>query len=352
MKNDYDYLIVGQGLAGTTLAYQLMKLDKKVLVINQAKKITSSLVAAGLYNPITGRKMVKTWKADALFPYLTEFYQELQSHFSEVFFNDLNIYRPFLSIEEQNEWMGKSSDPDYLPFIKNINLQEQHGSIIKDEFGGLELDQSGFLNIPVFLSCMREYFKEKGVYYEGVVDENNLSLRKSEVSYEGVTAMKVIFCQGPDAITNHFFSWLPFSLVKGEILYIRTHSKLDRIYNRGVFVLPWNEDICKVGATYDTKDMSLNTTLNARQTLVEKLNNLVKFSYEIIDQSAGIRPATKDRRPFIGLHPNFETIGIFNGLGAKGVSLSPYFSKHFAYMLENGEELDSEINISRYFSLI
>ena len=115
---DYDYIIVGQGLAGSTLAYHLLERDKRVLVINREDRTASSYIAAGLYNPITGRKMVKTWMADLLFPHLETFYETQEKILKGTFMHKMGIYRPFLSVAEENEWMGKSAMPDYMPYIK------------------------------------------------------------------------------------------------------------------------------------------------------------------------------------------------------------------------------------------
>ena len=65
----------------------------------------------------------------------------------------------------------------------------------------------------------------------------------------------------------------------------------------------------------------------------------------------GIRPATKDRRPFVGFHPEYQKVVIFNGLGAKGVTLAPYFSGQLADALVHGTDIDHEVNIGRYYSL-
>ena len=55
-----------------------------------------------------------------------------------------------------------------------------------------------------------------------------------------------------------------------------------------------------------------------KKILENKLNAILDVNFITIDHFAGIRPATKDRRPFIGTHPEFKNIGIFNGLGSKG----------------------------------
>jgi glycine/D-amino acid oxidase-like deaminating enzyme len=115
-----DYLIIGQGLAGSAIAVQLLKLRKKILVIDQPQSNTSSRIAAGLFNPITGRKMLKTWMADKLFPYLHQYYLGVEGLTGARFYYPMPLYRPFLSIEEQNEWMGKSVEVGYESTLKSI----------------------------------------------------------------------------------------------------------------------------------------------------------------------------------------------------------------------------------------
>jgi len=113
----YDFIIVGQGLAGSAVALQLMERNYQILVIDNPSANHSSRIAAGLFNPITGRKMVKTWMADTIFPYLHEFYALAESKSQEKFFYPCPIYRPFVSVEEQNDWMAKSAEPGYTTFI-------------------------------------------------------------------------------------------------------------------------------------------------------------------------------------------------------------------------------------------
>jgi len=74
-----DYLIIGQGISGSLLAYHLIKYQKKILVIDDPKSNVSTSVAAGIYNPITGRRLVRTWNAHLLFPFLKKVYGELEN---------------------------------------------------------------------------------------------------------------------------------------------------------------------------------------------------------------------------------------------------------------------------------
>jgi glycine/D-amino acid oxidase-like deaminating enzyme len=49
------------------------------------------------------------------------------------------------------------------------------------------------------------------------------------------------------------------------------------------------------------------------------------------------------------LIPKHPQVGVFNGLGTKGVSLAPYFAHQFAELLVNGSEIEEEVQIGRYF---
>src|SRR5690606_14734107 len=110
-------------------------------------------VAAGIYNPITGKEMKKTWLADKLFPMLQNFYEEAEILTGKKFFYPLEMYRPFLSIHEQNDWMAKSSVAGFSDYIKEILSHPLYGQHVYDEFGGITLLQCGYLNVVDFLKA-------------------------------------------------------------------------------------------------------------------------------------------------------------------------------------------------------
>ena len=95
-----------------------------------------------------------------------------------------------------------------------------------------------------------------------------------------------------------------------------------------------------------------NPTSQRHDELCEQLDKIVNCEYSVIEHFAGIRSTVKDRRPFIGIHPENNLVGIFNGLGTKGASLAPYFANQFADFLEDGAILDDEVNIKRFLGKI
>ena len=350
-RQNIDFLLIGQGLAGSVLAQHLLEHGCSVQLINTTQhRPAASPAAAGLYNPITGRKMVKTWRADELFPYLESFYARWQQQLNTQFLYPKPIYRPFVSKEEQNDWAVQADNIAFAPYVQKVAFRSTYGQVVHDPQGGLLLRQCGYVDVPALLSVYRGFLQARKLYQEDVFDPQQLTIHSDHIVYGPWKARKLIFCDGASGHQNPFFGWLPFRPVKGEMLSVRTQEELPVIVNRGVFVIPQGK-YCKVGSTYDHHDLSDTPTAKGRQTLTHKLDQLLKDSYEIIDHWAGVRPATHDRLPFIGLHPKHEPLAIFNGFGTKGVSLAPYFAQHFVHCLLKNQPIDEAVDIRRCYHI-
>lgn len=343
-----DYIIVGQGLAGSAIALQLLKAGKKIVVIDEAARNASSRVAAGLFNPVTGKNPVKTWQADELFPYLHRFYKEAEIRTGKRFFFEKSLYRPFNTIHEQNDWMGKSADEAYRDYIADITTTPGYGKDIKDPFGGLLLKQCGYLNTQAYLEAVRQYISSESIFIEDRLDLDQLEFGVGHVVYSGWQARQIIFCQGERSGDNKWFRDLPIRPLKGEILTIKSEWHKDVILNRGVYMVPGGAPgEYRVGSTYNNDGIP-GISERGRVELEEKLRELVQFPYMVMTQEWGLRPTTADRRPILGCHPENDRLVIFNGLGTKGVSLAPYFSEVLFRWLENKEPLNKEVSITRY----
>jgi glycine/D-amino acid oxidase-like deaminating enzyme len=137
---------------------------------------------------------------------------------------------------------------------------------------------------------------------QGLHLENNTYQVNSELT---LTFNKLIFCEGFYGRNNPYFSWLPFNPVKGEVLRVKFKEdiSLKEMVNQGVFVIPLPNGRARVGATYSWHDLDWIPTEKGRADLLEKYNKLMLADIEVEEQLAGVRPATKDRRPIVGLHP-------------------------------------------------
>lgn len=330
-----DFLIVGQGLAGSHLAWELFRKGYSVVIWDSDTPDTSSKKAAGIYNPITGREMKKTWLADELFSKIESHYQKLETELGGSFLCSLPIYRPFHSAGEQNDWVAKYQDEAFRDFIEKITPSLGIENL-NDPYGGLHLKKSGFVDLPEMLEVFKGFFRNKGILIQ-----EEFKIQESQD-----VADKVIFCEGYYFHQNPFWRELPFKPVRGEIIDIHCDLPPERIYNRGVFMVP-KEGYFRVGSTYHHDNLSFTAQKKGIDELKRRLEKLYSGEFEITGTSAGVRPATHDRRPYIGWHPENKTVGIFNGFGAKGVSLVPYFSKLFVDSIIRKAVIPSEANVSR-----
>ena len=342
----FDYIILGNGLAGASIAIQLLKRGRKILLIDKPSATTSSRVAAGLFNPITGRKMVKTWLADKLFPYLHQYYCEVENLTGQKFFYPMPVCRPFISIEEQNEWMAKSIEPSFEPYIQKVFTSSSMTGV-KDNYGSIVLKQSGYVNTVVYLDAVRKLVERDGTFLETDIHDGDIEVQDDSIRYNNFEAERLIACTG--ANDNLWFRWLPIKPLKGETLRIQCDLREKVIVNRGVYIVPADgSNEWRVGATYDHQDEEPRATEKARAELREKTEELISFPFNIVQQEYGFRPTTPDRRPVLGRHPAIERVYAFNGLGTKGVSLAPYLSDVLARFIENDEPINKEVEIERY----
>ncbi len=339
-----DNIVVGQGLAGSWLSLELIKRGASVLVFDEGIDKTSSHRAAGIYNPITGRNMIKTWRADELFSQLEEDYRSAESFLKSTFLNPIPIYRPFSSIENRNDWEGRAADKQYDAFLSQITEGPIGYKNIMDPNGGIVLNKSGYVNIPEMLKAVKGMLLYKGIYHQEVFDYSKINLNENSCKYGEIIADKIIFCEG--VVKSNPYWKLPFRPVRGEIIDIKCDLKSKHIINQGVFIIP-KSDRFTVGSTYDHNLLTFEPQKSGIKSLEDRLKKLYSGSYEIIDKRAGVRPATHDRKPYIGLHHKYKTLGIFNGFGTKGVSLAPYFAKHFVDVLQGKGELDKEVDVQR-----
>ncbi len=348
---EVDFLIVGQGLAGTTLAFELLGKNKTVMVLADHSQPSASKIAAGLYNPITGNRLVKTWKADALFELVEPYYQEKEVLLNAKFVHPIGIYRPFTTLDEQNDWMAKSAEPQYAGFIDKVGGNPHSSHLFHDPFGGVYLKKAGFVDTGIFLEASKKYLIAKGCFVEEVFLEENLLVEKTGITYKGIQARELILAQGIGATDGDLFSWLPLHALKGEILEVATVLEDKTVFNRGCFMLPTGSGKWKVGSTYNWRQPNYQPTEEAKIEILEKLNHLYKGTVDVTNHLVGIRPSTKDRRPFLGRHPAHENVHVFNGLGTKGVSLSPFFAREMVDHLIDRKPISREVDIERYFSL-
>ena len=319
-------------------------------MIDNYNPSSASKIASGISNPITGRRFVKTWLADDILPFAERTYRELEQLFIQSFFHPLSIVRLFDSIKAQNDWSARCASMEYATYLKNEEVIHFDPEKVKNDFGGFEINGGSKLEIEKFLSLYRSYLKQENILLEETFSLDELKTENDFVSFKDIRAKRIIFCEGASAINNPYFKFLPFQLAKGECLIVNIPDFYpDRMINGEVFIMPTSKkDEYYIGSTHDWSFDDDKPSELGKNELLGNLSSILKSKFEVVEHKAAIRPTVKDRRPFIGFHPEYSNIGIFNGMGTKGISLAPFFANHFVENLLHQKPLMKEVDIKRF----
>jgi glycine/D-amino acid oxidase-like deaminating enzyme len=249
--------------------------------------------------------------------------------------------------------MGKRMrNPRYADVLGDPILIGEGPDALADTHGSFHIKQAAYADLPLLLQTLRKYFKEKGTFSDETFVHTELSKADSYWSYHDLQANHIIFSEGVGMQSNPWFNWLPLTPAKGETLMIKCPTlELPRaIYHHRKWLLPYGDHTYRLGATFDSDDTSHKPTEAGARELLEAAQSFIApvHSLKVKQHYAGLRPTTKDFRPFIGDHPTEAGLHIFNGLGSKGASLAPELIRQFLAHLLEGDALDPEIDIARY----
>lgn len=346
-------MIIGQGLAGSLLAWRLHQLGHDVLVVDDGHRTSSTRAAAGLFNPVTGRRLVKTEDADRLIPAALKTYGELSRRLGRRFFFEKALLRLVRTEQEWIAWEKRKNDQAYDAYLGERIKPGQLNPLLADSLGGFRQLQTGRLDTAGLLAALRGYFLAQGRLIDAAVRWLDIDVDGSAACWNGISAKRIIFCEGYKAKDNPWFAWLPFQPAKGEILTLQTAAPLPaEIITAGKWLMPLDEGMFKLGATYEWRSLDESPTEKARCDLLGNLDRLLKAppSCELIDHQAGVRPGTRDKQPFLGLHPQYPQLGIFNGFGSKGSLMIPWYASRLAAHLLEDAPLPARADIRRHFA--
>ena len=340
-----NFLIVGAGVAGITLAKHLIDAGHHITLVDSGNNRSSS-VAAGLINPMVFRRMTKSWRLDEFSPFAIDFYTNWEKACKTQFYHPITIRRMFSSEQERGYWLKKQINPDYQNYLTEVNEEDESYSLAKNDFGTGRVKRSSFISPTEFLAKGKEWIEKNNTVRQEQVDYTAIDPKKG--TYKGVNYDGIVFCEGVEIRHNPWFNHVPINPTKGETLTIESSSITEtESLNRKCFILPIGDGKFRVGATYVWETYEDELTEDGKNDLIEKIRVLTDAPFEVIGHHAGIRPTMLDRRPVLGRHPDFPSLYVYNGLGTKGYMLAPLLSKDMAYFILHETEVDKEVSWAR-----
>ncbi len=336
-------LLLGQGIAGTMLAHSLLRRGAQVHIMDGDLPGGSTLPAAGIINPVTGKRFVKTWRLDDFFPVAEECYQLLERELGIPVWLPYPILRILGSPEESNDWAARCALPDYADYVGESRDGGAWQPFIKPGISYGVIRRAARVHFPHLLGHFRKKALAEGIF------------QQREIRYEDVEVLArdydaVVFCEGFRATENPYFPNLGWQLAKGEALHIRIPGAagIEHMLKKNTTLVPLGGDRFWVGGSYQWHYPDLLPSAGERDYILRRLEEMIIVPFEVTGHVAGVRPTVKDRRPLLGANQTFSNLFIFNGLGTKGALLAPFWAEHLADHLLKGTALDAAVDIRRF----
>jgi glycine/D-amino acid oxidase-like deaminating enzyme len=302
-------------------------------------------------NPVTGKRLARTWRVDALLPFAREAYRSLDAELGLDCFHEFSIRRYCLDPRDVENHTRRRDDPAYGAFLGPLEAPGSGPGALRDSHGSFLIHGAGYIDLPPLLAAMRTDLGEDGAFEDAVFDHRGLEPEDGGWRYRGDPVRAVVCCEGASIVDNPWFDGLPFRPVKGEIITVRAPG-LDLsggLYHHRKWILPLGGGRFRIGSTYERGNRPPEPSSAARTELLEGFQACLRVpvAAEVVDHRAGLRPCTRDTRPYLGAHPGRAGLYVFNGLGSKGALLAPWLARHLADHLLEGSPVDPEIDCAR-----
>ncbi|HEX2855784.1 MAG TPA: FAD-dependent oxidoreductase [Opitutaceae bacterium] len=330
-----DILIVGQGLAGTLLAWEFERAGISFAIADPGRTDGASHIAAGMINPVTGQRFVKSWRIDSLLPAARATYREMEAGLGQPLWHEMRVRRLFADDRERRIAFEKYARGELSPCVTR-----------EPDNTGFWIEQAGRVDLPALLPAAHARWQQRGW------------LKREIVSLEAELEKfpLVIDCTGAAGARGNGreskFGFVPWEFSKGEMLALEVDGlEAGVIVNRGNWMLPVGPRAAWVGATHEPKFGNLDPSAAGRAMLEASAQALLGRPFSVTGHHAGVRVNLPDKRPLAGRHPADPRLGIVNGLGAKGALWAPMLARQWVNHLTEGVPFDPAIDVARFAGL-
>lgn len=323
-------LILGQGLAGSMLAWEFERAGIDFEIVDRGHAGASSRIGAGIINPITGQRIVKSWRIDELLAPALAVYREMETALGVKLMRPMRVRRFFHDERERRIFAEKSASGELAPYA---------GEVAED---GFWIEGAAQVDSAALIAAMRAR-----LLAAGRLREENETLSHARSRYD-----VVILCTGASVVPEaaEVFAFANLQPAKGETLTVEPSDELepDVILNAGHWLLPLGNGCARVGATFEPGVSDLTTTAAAREALEKSAAQFLRGGFTVVAQEMGLRMTSPDKHPVVGRSPFEPRLGLFNGLGSKGALLAPDLARQWVNHLTEAVPFDPAVDVRRF----
>lgn len=308
-----DVIIVGQGVAGTMLAESLLERGKSVMILDDRPDHVSSTAFAGGVLHHYGKGFAVNPSYKRLLEIAIPFYKKLEVKYQAEFLSDKSmfIFKRIDTLTRTSLNLHAYFHYDHAPNVLNVF----------------------HINVLEFLNAARKYFVSMDMLQETKFDPEQLEIGEY-VQYKNICAKKIIFCDGVSFSGNKWFSSLKFIPNRGDILLLEIEGLPEEyIYDSEIRLVHRAQNIWWCGSNQLWELNNMLPDMEWRLQTESVLQQWLKLPFNVKEHLVIQRPTTPGQIPHTTLHPELKCLGIFNGMGSRGLMQAPHhaiqFSKEF-----------------------
>ena len=344
-STNIDYLIVGQGLAGSLLSYKLLSGGASIMVFDSKHHQSATRVAAGIINPITGHRWNLTQDFFKHLSTARTLYTEIESSLNCKLFSAIPQSRLIKNKGQAEFFQKRLNQPDYQALLE-LSCEP---CFVDAGFASAAVAQSYRVDSRALIEKTANYLNSQHSLCHEKFDYTELKVFEGGIRYKKYRAKKIIFCEGFQALSNPWLQHLPFKLAKGSVLELKISGKAgidmdeQKLLNWGHWLILDKGGSARLGSTYDWNDTSDVRAQENQEKLLASLQKYTNIKAHISAHETGVRPTTKQRKPFVGSLSNLEHAYCLNGLGSKGCLIAPHYVALLEQHIKEGSPMPDEV---------
>lgn len=329
----HKILLIGQGVAGTVLAWSLQKRGVEVHIADANLAGSSSVPAAGIINPVTGKRFVKSEQFDTWYACARTIYGELEAELGQIFWENRPILRLLGNPEEANDWSVRCAQAEYRAHLAEKPDAGVWSPLLKSGYSFGLIQQAGRVQLSALMTTFRRKMAQKGQFMPEKIEYGDIPSWLK-------TYDQIVFCEGWQATENPYFPELGFRVSKGEALLLQFAEPPDAtqpipMLKKTLLLTPLADNLFWAGSTYRWHFEDTLPSAEGRAYMESYLREMFEMPFEVVDQVAGIRPTMIQRNPVVAQSQVNPSVFMLNGLGTKGALLAPFFAEQMADKMIN-----------------
>lgn len=356
MSTSPDVLIVGAGLAGSCAAFVLSTRHTVTVLEADTPASGASGAAAGLVNPLMGRRANPVWRLhdalDAVTRLLT------QADATDVFQND-GLLRPTVE-ERQVDWFRDAiaAFPDLAHWMPAEAVRE-HFPSVHTEDGAMLIDAGGAVDVPAMIHAVLDAAVANGATVETnapvtgwreTADAASVTVARDGGS-ERYTADRVLLCLGQGYPGHADLEALDLRGIKGQTVCVRrpdaVTGPLLPLSGRG-YVVPKDDGTLVLGSSYDHDFDTLAPDPEQTAYIQDKTARMLPGvdAMEPLDVSVGVRvKQAQTNLPIVGPLPGRTRLWTFTALGSKGLLTAPLLALDLPDILHDPSTIPEAVRV-------